>query len=100
MGRSHLLKRVSGRTRQRYNQPMTHRAADLLRQALTLSDEERATLAASLIDSLDTTIDPDAESGWEREIERRLKELDSRATKTIGWNEVRSKIISKLPDGK
>jgi hypothetical protein len=34
---------------------------ELLKHALTLSDSERAELASTLIDSLDPTVDPDAE---------------------------------------
>lgn len=50
-------------------------AGELLKHALTLSDKERAQLAANLIDSLDPTVDPDTELVWQEEIARRLEEI-------------------------
>jgi putative addiction module component (TIGR02574 family) len=66
-------------------------AAELLKQALTLSDKERAELASSLIDSLDPTIDADAELAWQQEIAHRLEEVESGRVKTIPWDDVRRK---------
>jgi putative addiction module component (TIGR02574 family) len=66
-------------------------AGELLKRALTLSDKERAELASDLIDSLDPTVDPDAELAWQEEIARRLLEIESGRVKTISWDEVRRK---------
>ena len=66
-------------------------AGELLKHALTLSDKERAELASSLIDSLDVTVDADAEQAWQEEIARRLNEVESRQVKTVPWDEVRRK---------
>jgi putative addiction module component (TIGR02574 family) len=66
-------------------------ARELLKQALTLPDEERAELAASLIDSLDTTVDNNVETAWQEEIARRLDEMESGKVKGIPWEEVRRK---------
>ena len=77
---------------------MTLRALELLREALTLSDEERAELAASLIDSLDTNVDAGAESAWNREITRRIEDLDSGKANTVPWEEVQRHISAKLTD--
>jgi len=43
-------------------------AGELLKHALTLPDKERAELASSLIDSLDPTVDTDAEIAWQEEL--------------------------------
>jgi hypothetical protein len=43
-----------------------------------------------------TTVDPDAEELWEREILRRAKELDAGSVKTVPWVELRSRLIAKL----
>lgn len=83
----------------RYNEVMTQPAFELLQKALTLSDEERAELAGSLIDSLDTTVDAGAERAWDREIARRIKNLDSGKAKTVPWEEVQRRISTKLKDG-
>jgi putative addiction module component (TIGR02574 family) len=79
---------------------MTQQATELLQKALSLSEEERADLACSLIDSLDAAADEGAEEAWDEEIARRIHELDSGTAKTIGWDEVRDRISSKLKNGK
>jgi putative addiction module component (TIGR02574 family) len=66
-------------------------AGELLKQALTLSDKERAELASHLIDSLDPTVEPDAELAWREEIARRLEEVESGRVKTIPWDEIQRK---------
>ena len=79
---------------------MTDQASILLQQALALSERERADLACSIMDSLDATVDPDAESAWDQEVGRRVAELDSGAAKTIPWEQVQRRISAKLQDGK
>lgn len=66
-------------------------AGELLKHALTLSDEERADLASSLIDSLDPTVDADSELVWQQEIARRLAEIESGRVETVSWEAVRRK---------
>jgi len=68
-------------------------ASKLLNEALSLPPEARAALAATLIESLDETVDPDAEAEWAREIARRLKDLDAGRVQTIPWAEVRRSIL-------
>jgi len=75
---------------------MNRDAAEILRDALALPTDTRAALVDSLLDSLDSTVDPDAEELWEREILRRAKELDSGSVKTVPWVELRSRLIAKL----
>jgi putative addiction module component (TIGR02574 family) len=71
-------------------------ALDQLRSAaLALSDIERATLAAELIDSLDPGFDVDHESAWSEEIARRIAALDSGQAKTIPWEEVRARMAGR-----
>jgi len=80
---------------------MTQDATELLKRALTLSAEERAELAGSLLESLDgADDDPEAvEAAWNEEIGRRIKDLDSGKAKTVPWEEVRHRISSKLTHG-
>ena len=61
-----------------------------------LSEEERADLACSLIDSLDAVADEGAEKAWGEEIARRVTELDSENAKTVPWETVQGKISSRL----
>jgi putative addiction module component (TIGR02574 family) len=48
----------------------------VLKEALSLPPAARAALAGHLLDSLDDSIDEDAESAWSKEIERRIDEID------------------------
>ncbi len=75
---------------------MSRDTAEILREALTLPVEARAALADSLLDSLDTEVDEDAEAAWQREIQRRITEVDSRAVTPIPWAEVRSRLMATL----
>jgi putative addiction module component (TIGR02574 family) len=67
----------------------------ILQEALKLPVEARAALAGTLFDSLDESIDQDAESAWEAEIALRLKEIDDHKVNLIPWAEVRSKIVKQ-----
>lgn len=78
---------------------MTQEAIELLNKALALSEEERAELASTLIDSLDSLIDDNAEAAWQQEIARRVEELQSGKAQTVSWEAVREKARSIL-DGK
>jgi putative addiction module component (TIGR02574 family) len=79
---------------------MTERSLELLPWALSLRKEERADLAASLLDNPDATPDPDAEALWREEISRRATALDSGQPKAIPWEEVQSQVCSTLQHGR
>lgn len=64
---------------------------ELFKKALALPDHERAELAGSLLDSLDTSVDENADAAWQAEIARRLDDVQSGRVKTIPWSEVREK---------
>jgi len=68
-------------------------AARILDEALRLPAEARAAIADSLLDSLDTEVDPDAEDAWRQEIRRRIKDLDSGLTKPVPWSDARKSIL-------
>jgi putative addiction module component (TIGR02574 family) len=78
---------------------MMQEAQELLKKALALPDKERADLAGTLIQSLDDTVDENAEAAWQEEIVRRLEEVRSGKVKTISWSDVRQKGRALL-DGK
>jgi putative addiction module component (TIGR02574 family) len=73
--------------------------SDVLKQALALPSEARAALAGALLESLDETIDSSAEAEWDREIARRIEELDSGAVKPVSWAEARKQIAAALHGG-
>ena len=70
---------------------MMQEAQELLKKALALPDKERADLAGSLIDSLDDTVDENAEAAWQKEVVRRLEDVQSGKVKTTSWDDVRQK---------
>jgi putative addiction module component (TIGR02574 family) len=78
---------------------MTERSMELLEKALALSEEERAELAASLLQSLDQGSDEGAEGAWRKEIDRRLERLNSGEAQTISWDEVQSQMAERLRNG-
>jgi len=82
-----------------YNLSMNEEADELLKKALTLSPEDRATLAGSLLESLEEAEEEGVEEAWNEEIARRVEELDSGKVKTIPWEEVRRKVTAKLRNG-
>jgi len=77
---------------------MTQDASELLKRALALSSEERAELASSLLESLDAAEDDPktVQAAWDEEIPRRIEDLDSGKAKTVPWEEVQTRISSKL----
>lgn len=82
-----------------YNSSVTQEADELLKKALTLPATERATLAGSLIESLEEVDEGSVQDAWDDEIARRIEELDSGKAKTISWDEVRRRIAAKLGHG-
>jgi len=70
---------------------------ELLNDAMRLPDEQRAALAAALIESLDHGVDEDAEGAWSVEIGSRLREVESGHVKTIPWPQARRMIAADEP---
>ena len=74
---------------------MKRDAAEILKDALALPTEARAALAGSLLESLDTELDEDAEVAWAIEVNRRIAELDRGAVKAVPWAEVRRRVAAR-----
>ena len=68
---------------------MSNTAEDVLTNALSLTAEERAKVAASLIESLDEQVDDGADEAWAAEIQRRLDEIDAGTVQLVPWEEAR-----------
>ena len=73
---------------------MKRDAAEILKDALALPTEARAALAGSLLESLDTEVDEDAEVAWATEVARRLAEFGGGEVKTVPWAEVRRRLAA------
>jgi putative addiction module component (TIGR02574 family) len=66
--------------------------AAVLADALRLDDEARAALAAELLGSLDGPADPDAETAWDAEIQRRIAAIEAGTIQLEPWEQVRRRI--------
>ena len=77
---------------------MTPRADDILREALALSDGDRADLATALLASLDDgTDDPaEVEAAWAAEIARRADRVIRGDLAGEAWSDVRRRIGARL----
>jgi putative addiction module component (TIGR02574 family) len=74
---------------------MKQKIGAILKEALKLPPEARAALAGTLLDSLDESVDRDAESAWEAEVIMRLKEIDEGKITLIPWAEARARIAGQ-----
>ena len=74
---------------------MTKPMAAVLADALRLDDEARAALAAALPGSLDA-VDPDAESAWDAEVERRIAAIEAGSIQLEPWEQVRQRIEKNI----
>jgi putative addiction module component (TIGR02574 family) len=79
---------------------MTKQALELLQKALTLPEAGRAALVGSLLESLDQVVDADAEIAWQNEVSRRISDLDTGKATTLPWEELRSRLATRLANGK
>jgi len=75
---------------------MTARVKHLLDGAASLSEAERADLAARLLETLDPASEQGVEEAWGEEVERRLSELRAGAVQTVPWEKVRQEALQAL----
>ena len=67
-------------------------ADEILGNALRQPETDRARIAEALIASLDARADREVEQAWQREIDKRLHEIDTGAIKCVPWEEVRDRL--------
>ena len=61
---------------------------ELSARAKTLPAEDRARLAEELLESLEGEAEAEADAAWDREIERRVAEIESGGVKLIAGEDV------------
>lgn len=76
---------------------MDRAASEVLRDALALPLEARATLIDSLIDSLDEETEEGIEQAWREEIGARVQQIDEGAVQLISWADARHRLRGRLP---
>ncbi len=80
---------------------MTRATAKLLDEAIKLAPAQRREFAQYLLDSLEPARDSfyanrAIEKAWEKEIRRRVRELDSGKVKAIPWKVVRRELWRRI----
>jgi len=75
---------------------MSRTFTELWREAVELTEEERASLAGLLIESLEGEPDADVEAAWAAEIRRRIGEVEDGTAQTVPWEEVRRRLVNRL----
>lgn len=76
---------------------MTKTAASILRSALDLGQEERAEVAAALLESLEPEVDEnEIELAWRAEVRRRVESIDRGEVQRIPWESVRDELLARL----
>jgi hypothetical protein len=85
-----------------YARRMTEHAQSLLREALSLSDDERADLIAELLVSLEGPVVDDVaavEQAWAEELETRARRVLAGPAQGEEWSQVRARLGRALTDG-
>lgn len=75
---------------------MTSEISDLLRRALALPVDERAALANTLLDSLETTTHQSVEDAWDEEVARRIQDLKAGRAVTVAREELHRELLAMV----
>jgi putative addiction module component (TIGR02574 family) len=77
---------------------MKRAAANVLREALSLPETDRAEIAGALLESLEPPPDADIEEAWRLEVAERMAALDNGRVEPILWAEVRDRLLARLSE--
>ena len=72
---------------------MSPEISDLLKRALALPADERAALANTLLDSLETG-NESVQEAWDREVARRMEDLKAGKAVTVAWEELHRELLA------
>jgi len=78
---------------------MSPEVSDLLKRALVLPVEERAALANTLLDSLETTTESASQSvedAWDEEVARRIADLSAGKAVTVPWEQLHRELLAMV----
>lgn len=78
-----------------YHRVVTERTRELLQEALRLSTQERAELAAELLSSVDGEPDEGVEAAWAAEIERRAGRAERGESIAEDWEIAKARLLAK-----
>jgi putative addiction module component (TIGR02574 family) len=74
---------------------MSPEVSDLLKRALALPVDERAALANTLLDSLETT-NESVQEAWDEEVARRIKDLKAGKAVTVPWEQLHRELLAMV----
>lgn len=78
---------------------MSPEVSDLLKRALSLPVDERAALANTLLESLDQAndqVDDSVDEAWDKEVARRMKDLEAGRAVNVPWEELHHKLLAMV----
>lgn len=78
----------------------TETLSKLRSEALMLPEAERAELAHALVKSLDAPAEENVTEAWDKEILRRLAEIDAGTAKLVDREEFRRRMQERLGSGR
>ena len=74
---------------------MSPEVSDLLKRALALPVGERAALANTLLDSLETT-NQSVQEAWDDEVARRMEDLRAGKAVTVPWEQLHRELFAMV----
>jgi putative addiction module component (TIGR02574 family) len=74
---------------------MSPDVSDLLKRALALPVDERAALANTLLDSLET-MNQSVQEAWDEEVERRMADLKAGKAVTVPWEQLHRELLAMV----
>jgi putative addiction module component (TIGR02574 family) len=74
---------------------MSPEVSDLLKRALALPVDERAALANTLLDSLET-LNQSVEDAWDEEVARRIEDLKAGKGVTVPWEQLHRELLAMV----
>ena len=74
---------------------MSPEISDLLKRALALSVDERAALANTLLDSLESR-NESVQEAWDEEVARRIEHLKAGKAVTVPWEELHRELLAMV----
>lgn len=74
---------------------MSPEVTDLLKRALALSADERAALANTLLDSLETR-NESVQEAWDEEVARRMADLKAGKAVTVPWEQLHRELLAMV----
>ena len=74
---------------------MSPEVSDLLKRALALPVDERAALASTLLDSLETT-NQSVQEAWDEEVARRMEALKAGKAVIVPWEQLHRELLAMM----